>query len=61
MQERVRMKIFVIVSAGIVSAVYADSNAVEVEIIDQDSQEEGERERLLTREDEIAAEFVKVG
>jgi hypothetical protein len=55
------MKIFVIINAGSVSAVYADSNAVEVEIIDQDSQEEGERERLLTREDEIAAEFVKVG
>jgi predicted GIY-YIG superfamily endonuclease len=44
-----------------VSAVYADSNSVEVEIIDQDSHEEGERERALTREDEIAAEFVKVG
>jgi hypothetical protein len=54
-------RIFIVVNAGFVSAIYADSNAVEVEIIDQDSQEEGERERLLTREDEIAAEFVKVG
>jgi hypothetical protein len=51
----------VIINAGTISAVYADSNKIEVEIIDQDSQEEGERERLLTREDEIAAEFVKVG
>jgi len=55
------MKIFIVINAGSVSAVYSDSNAVEVEIIDQDSQEEGERERLLTREDEIAAEFVRVG
>jgi hypothetical protein len=54
------MKIFIVISAGFVSAVYADSNSVEVEIIDQDSLEEGERERLLTREDEIAGEFVKV-
>jgi hypothetical protein len=54
------VKVFIIVDRGSVSAVYADSNAVEVEIIDQDSQEEGERERLLTREDEIAGEFVKV-
>jgi hypothetical protein len=53
-------KIWIIINAGSVSAVYADSNAVEVEIIDQDSQEEGERERLLTREDEIAAEMVRV-
>jgi hypothetical protein len=54
------MKIFIVINAGCVSAVYADSITVEVEIIDQDSQEEGERERALTREDEIAAEFVKV-
>jgi hypothetical protein len=55
------MKIFIVINAGSVSAVYADNNKVEVEIIDQDSQDEGERERLLTREDEIAAEFVRVG
>jgi hypothetical protein len=55
------MKVFIIIDRGSVSGVYADSNKVEVEIIDQDSQEEGERERLLTREDEIAAEMVKVG
>jgi hypothetical protein len=55
------MKIFIVIDRGCVSAVYADSNAVEVEIIDQDSQEEGERERALTREDEIAAEMVRVG
>jgi hypothetical protein len=54
------MKIFIVINAGSVSAVYADSNKVKVEIIDQDSQDEGERERLLTREDEIAAEFVRV-
>jgi hypothetical protein len=54
-------KIFIIINAGSVSAVYADSNAVEVEIVDQDSQEEGERDKALTREDEIAAEYVKVG
>jgi hypothetical protein len=55
------VKVFVIINAGCVSAVYADSNAVEVEIVDQDSQEEGERDKALTREDEIAAEYVKVG
>ncbi len=53
-------KIFIVISAGCVSAVYSDSNAVEVEIVDQDGQGEGERERALKREDEIAGEFVKV-
>jgi hypothetical protein len=54
-----KVKVFVIVNAGSVTAVYADSNAVEVEIIDQDSQEEGERDRALKREDEIAVEYVR--
>ncbi len=52
-------KIFIVISAGCVSAVYSDSYNVEVEIVDQDSQEEGERDAALKREDEIAAEFVR--
>jgi hypothetical protein len=54
------MKLFIIVNAGCVSAVYADNPRVEVEVIDQDSQEEGERDKALSREDEIAAEHIKV-
>ncbi len=53
------MKIFVVINAGCVSAVYSDQPKVEVEIIDQDSQEEGERDAALKREDEIAAEMVR--
>jgi hypothetical protein len=55
------MKIFIVINAGCISAVYSDTAKIEVEIIDQDSQEEGEREQLLAREDEIAAEHVRVG
>jgi hypothetical protein len=54
------MKVFIVVNAGCVSAVYSDNAKVEVEIVDQDGQEEGGREAALTREDEIAAEYVKV-
>ncbi len=53
------MKIFIIINAGSVSAVYSDQPKAEVEIIDQDSQEEGERDVALKREDEIAGEFVR--
>lgn len=54
------MKIFIIINAGSVSAVYSDSAKVEVEIVDQDGQGEGERDAALKREDEIAAEYVSV-
>ncbi len=55
------MKVFIVVNAGCVSAVYSDQPKAEVEIIDQDSQDADERRMALSREDVIAAEFVKVG
>ena len=55
------VKIFIVISSGCVSAVYSDNAKVEVEIIDQDAQDEIEQGRALSREDEIAAEMVRVG
>ena len=50
-------KIFIIVNAGCVEAVYSDNAKVEVEIIDQDGDD---RDEALRREDEIAAQYVRV-
>lgn len=54
------IKVAIIVNAGCVSAVYSDNAKVEVEIVDQDGQEEGERDAALKREDEIAGECISV-
>jgi hypothetical protein len=55
------VKIFVIVDHGCVSAVYSDSNKVEVEIIDLDGNHTYEDHLLAEqRAQEVAAEYVEV-
>jgi hypothetical protein len=56
------MKIFIIIDRGCISGVYADSNKVEVEIIDLDDVND-EKEAALAeqRAQEVAATYVEVG
>lgn len=51
------MKIFILVHAGCVTDVYADSKNVEVEVIDTDGEE---RDEALKRADEVQATYEQV-
>lgn len=53
------MKLFIIVEFGCVTDVYADSNKVEVEIIDLDEQDEDMLKLAQRRADEVQAEYVR--
>lgn len=55
-----KMKLFIIVSHGCVTDVYADSNKVEVEIIGLDEQDEDMLKLAQRRADEVQAEYVRV-
>jgi hypothetical protein len=56
------VRIFVIIDRGCISGIYADSSAVEVEIIDLDDVND-EKEAALAeqRAQEVAANYVEVG
>ncbi len=53
-----KTRIFILVHAGCVTDVYADSNNVEVEIIDTDG--EDEHDEALKRADEVQATYEQV-